>query len=54
MKKSEIYKLAQVAVLESCHVSYGTKLEILRELIDKEDVAKFVEQHEEKESENNA
>lgn len=54
MKKSEMYRVAQIAVLETCQVSAGTKLEILRELMNKEDVAKFVEEQEEKEKANEA
>jgi RNA-binding protein YlmH len=48
MKKSEIYRAAQAAVIRSDFLC-GIKLEILRELIDKEDVALFVEEREEKE-----
>lgn len=50
MKKSDIYRQAQIAVLDTCHVTAATKLEILRELMDKEDVAKFVEKQEEEAS----
>ena len=39
MKNSEMYRLAQLAVLESKTVSDFDKIEILRELMDKEDVA---------------
>lgn len=45
MKKSEIYKMAQIAVLNS-GLPGNNKLEILRELMDKEDVALFVEERE--------
>jgi hypothetical protein len=48
MKKSEIYRLAQQAVIFSPHIQISEKPEILRELIDKEDVALFVEEQEEK------
>lgn len=51
MKKSEIYRLAQVAVLTNDSFRVQDKLAILRELIDKEDVALFTEKQEEKENE---
>ena len=47
MKKSEIYRMAQVAVLMNASINVREKLEILRELIDKEDVALFCEKKEE-------
>ena len=47
MKKSEIYRLAQIAVLQSTTTNYADKLDILRELMDKERVALFVEKQEE-------
>lgn len=51
MKKSEIYFKAQVAVVNSnCHVL--DKLEILRQLMNDEDVAKYVEKNEETEENN--
>ena len=46
-KTSALYKMAQIAVLESNSLTEYTKLEILRELMDKEDVARFVEKQEE-------
>ena len=48
MKSSEIYLKAQAAVVNS---SFPTmeKLEILRVLMDQQDVAKYVEDREEKE-----
>lgn len=49
MKKSEMYKLAQVAVIEHPMLSSKQKIEILKELLDKESVALFVEKQEEKE-----
>lgn len=51
MKKKEswIYRMAQLAVLESNSLTEFNKLEILRELMSKEDVALFVEEQEEKE-----
>ena len=50
MKKSEIYKKAQLAVLGSTLGGYD-KLEILRELMEEEKVALFCENRE-KENEN--
>ena len=47
MEKSKIYQLAQGAVLHS-ELSTGTKLEILRELRQREDLALFTEKNEEK------
>jgi hypothetical protein len=47
MKTSEIYALAQMAVLNSTELSGYQKLEILRELMDKEDVALYWEKREE-------
>lgn len=43
MKKSAIYKLAQCAVMESTFIASDVKLEVLRELMDKEDFEKFCE-----------
>lgn len=61
MKKSEIYKVAQQAVVNATFLGIDRKLEILRELMDREDTALFVEAQEEKkkakeykEGENNA
>lgn len=50
MKKSEIYKAAQCAVLAHAGMKETTKLEILRELMAKEDLALFTEKKEEEES----
>ena len=47
MKKSEIYRLAQVAVQEHNGLNTRYKLEILRELMRQEDLALFCEQQEE-------
>jgi hypothetical protein len=47
MKTSVIYKMAQNAVLNSTMIGNHEKLEILRELMAKEDVALFVESQEE-------
>lgn len=49
MKKSEIYHLAQVAVVNSATIAPENKLEILRELIDAEELARFCESQEVKE-----
>lgn len=50
MKKSEIYRQAQYAVINSPSIHTEAKTEILRELMDKEDVALFVEKQEEEEN----
>lgn len=49
MKKSAIYKLVQKAVLEYPLTDYSTKLEVLRELMDREDIDKWREDQKEKE-----
>ena len=49
MKKSEIYRMAQGAVLTNEYLIIDDKLEILRELMDKEDVALYTERKEEEE-----
>ena len=50
MKKSEIYHLAQVAVVDSlCLLSAEEKLEVLRELMAKENMEAFCEREAEKE-----
>lgn len=49
MKKSEMYKLAQCAVINSNSILTDDKLEILRELMGKEDVALYTERKEEEE-----
>ena len=49
MKKSTIYRLAQIAVLRG-DLPVCDKLTILRELMDKEDVALFCEKREEMEN----
>ena len=52
MKKSELFKLAQVAVVESNHMAAHIKLEVLRVLMAQEEIHKTCEKHEEtKESE---
>lgn len=47
MKKSEIYHLAQIAVINSPSITPESKIEVLRELIDKEELALFCESREE-------
>jgi hypothetical protein len=47
MKKSEIYKQAQICVLCAKYLGEHNTLEILRELMHQEDVALFVEKQEE-------
>lgn len=51
MKKSMAYKLAQMAVLDYPRLNYEQKLEILRVLMEAEDLALFCEKQEEKETE---
>lgn len=50
MKKSEIWKKAQLAVLSDSRLSDSDKLEILKELQDKEDTALFIEKREKEEA----
>lgn len=50
-KTSWIYRMAQMAVLESNSLTEFNKLEILRELIAQEDLALFAEKREEEEQE---
>lgn len=47
MKKSEVYKEAQVCVLIADHLNEYKKLEILRELMASENLALFREKQEE-------
>lgn len=55
MKKSEIYRLAQLAVVTSFSpLKDEQKVEVLRELMDREHLEKFCEDNAEKEAENNA
>lgn len=49
MKKSEIYLKAQVAVLKTETVGVFDKLEILRELMSKEDIERMFEEKKEQE-----
>lgn len=48
MKKSEIYRLAQISVLHDGRFTTQDKLDIIRELMYKEDLALFTEKREEK------
>ena len=48
MMKSELYRLAQVAVMDLGIINHKDRLEILRELMSQEDLAKFVEEQESK------
>ena len=56
MKKSELYQMAQFAVVNTPSISPENKLEILKELFDKEELFTYCEKTEEqrKEKENNA
>jgi hypothetical protein len=47
MKKSEMYKTVQEVVLASSDLTNESKLEILRLLMNDEDVAKYSEAHDE-------
>ena len=51
MKKSEAYNLAQIAVIKSQCISPENKVEILRVLIEDEDLAKFTEKQQAKAAE---
>lgn len=51
MKKSNIYALAQIAVIESKTIPTIDKLEILHELMEREDLEAFIEEEKEKEKE---
>lgn len=50
MKKSEMYKTAQLAVMNYSTIGGFAKLEILRELMNREDMAKFTEEQDAKEN----
>ena len=45
MKKSDLFNYAQRAVVEATTLTTRTKLEILRELMKREDVELFIESH---------
>lgn len=49
MKKSTLYHLAQIAVVNSQSIAVTDKLEILAELMDAEKLARFCEEKEEQE-----
>lgn len=44
MKKSELYHLAQIAVITTPCIAPETKVEVLHELIDREDFEIFCEE----------
>ena len=44
MKKSALYRLAQIAVVNSRSILADTKLEILQELMDAEKLARYGEE----------
>lgn len=48
MKKSELYYMAQIAVINAACIAPERKLQILRVLMENEDVAIFCEKQEEK------
>ncbi len=48
MKKSEIYNLAQLAVMTNPAIHSAQKLEVLRVLMADEDMAKYIEEEKEK------
>lgn len=50
MKKSECFRIAQCAVLEYGRLSNDEKLEVIRELQEKESTARYVEETEAKRS----
>ena len=54
MKKSMAYKAAQYSVLADAGLCGSAKLEVLRVLMEAEDLALFCEKQEEKEDKNDA
>jgi hypothetical protein len=52
MKKSTVYQLAAIAVMESNSLTGQDKLEVLRVLFSDEDVSIFIEKQKAKEQEN--
>lgn len=52
MKRSEAYKLAQLAVVNSLSLCPVDKLEVLKELMSQENIAKFCEEQEKGENNN--
>lgn len=53
MKKSEMYKRAQLAVLQATFITDPDKLEIVRELMGGESLARLLEEKDEKGGDNN-
>lgn len=51
MKKSEMYRLAQCCIVNSLSLSAEKKLEILRVLMEDEDLALYCEEQETKQAE---
>ena len=49
MKKSEAYKLAQIAVVSTATIAPERKLEVLKILLDAENLEKFCEKQREEE-----
>lgn len=52
MKKSEIYFKAQLAVLRASDISDRERLDILKELMDREETCQILEEREAKSNEN--
>ena len=53
MKKSEMYRMAQMAVVSSGAMSPNVKVDIVKELIERENFEKYMEKvEEEKDAEN--
>lgn len=50
MKKSEMYKKAQIAILQMEGLTFKDTLEILRELMDREESEEWSEKRKEKEN----
>lgn len=48
MKKSEIYHLAQIAVITSPSIAPESKIEVMRVLLDEEHLALYVEERDAK------
>lgn len=51
MKKSEMYKIAMMAVVSSYAIAPDVKVEIVRELMEREDLELYREKKEEEEAE---
>lgn len=54
MKKSEMFKVAQLSVIRDSRLSDSDKLEIIRLLADEEYTATIIEKRKEEEAEQNA